>query len=153
MLAPSCEACICNVLLTRLTLSVVMEISHGISVLKHTRLSELIHWENGHPEPLNGLVNAVARLEVSRYNQGLPLYDRVCMECVDNNSYEAKSCPEVVLYSFCHMGNSRVIMTIKGQQKETRLVLRMQKSLRKFGHDTTSISRTRCRVRGLLFLI
>ena len=49
---------------------------------------------NGHPEPLNGLVNTVARFEVSRYNKGLPLYDRACMAYVDNKSYEVKSCPE-----------------------------------------------------------
>ena len=47
-----------------------------------------------HPERLNGLVNTVARFEVSRYNKGLPLYDRVCMKHVDNNSYEVKYCPE-----------------------------------------------------------
>ena len=94
MPALSCEACICNVFLTRLTLFVVTEISHGTSVLKHITLNELILWENGHPEPLNGLVNTVARLEVARYNKGLPLYDRVCMEYVDNKSYEVKSCPE-----------------------------------------------------------
>ena len=32
-----------------------------------------------HPEPLNGLLNAVARFEVSRLNQGQPLYGRVAI--------------------------------------------------------------------------
>ena len=45
MPAPSCEACICNVFVTKWTLFVVTEISHGTSVLKHTRLNELILWE------------------------------------------------------------------------------------------------------------
>ena len=45
---------------------------------------------NGHPEPLTGLVNTMARFEVSLYNKGLPLYDRVCMRYVGNNSYEVK---------------------------------------------------------------
>jgi hypothetical protein len=97
--------------------------------------------------------------EVSRYNKGLPLYDRVCMEYVDNNSYEVKAqnlsiiCGTVVSYSFSHMGNSRMIMTIKGQHQGTCLVLPMRKLLRRSGHETTSISGPRCRVRGLLLLI
>ena len=45
MPAPSCGACTHNVSLTKLTLSVVTAISHGIFVLKHTRLNELIHRE------------------------------------------------------------------------------------------------------------
>ena len=49
---------------------------------------------NLHPEPLNGLVNTVARFEVSWYNRGQPIFERVCMEYVDNNSYEVKSCLE-----------------------------------------------------------
>jgi hypothetical protein len=80
MPAPSCEACICNVLLTRLTLSVATAISHGISVLKHTRLNELMHWETVTQNLSNGLINTVARFEVPRYNKGQPLFDRVCME-------------------------------------------------------------------------
>ena len=45
MPALSCEACIRNVFLTKLTWFVVTEISHGTSVLKHTRLNKLIPWE------------------------------------------------------------------------------------------------------------
>ena len=32
---------------------------------------------NLHPEPLNGLVNTVARFEVSSFNRGQPLFDCV----------------------------------------------------------------------------
>ena len=47
-----------------------------------------------HPNPFNGLINTVARFEVARLNQGQPLYHRVCMEYIDNNSYEITECPE-----------------------------------------------------------
>ena len=94
MPAPSCEACICNVFLTRLTSFAVTEISHGTVRSKTHKAERTDSLGNGHPEPLNGLVNTVARFEVSRYNKGQPLCDRVCMEYVDNNSYEVKSCPE-----------------------------------------------------------
>ena len=47
-----------------------------------------------HLEPLNGLVNTVARFEVSRMNRGQPLFDRVCMEYIDNNAYDITACPE-----------------------------------------------------------
>ena len=40
----------------------------------------------GHPEPLNGLLNTVARFEVVRLNQNQPVYNRVAMECVDNKA-------------------------------------------------------------------
>ena len=47
-----------------------------------------------HPEPLNGLVNTVERFEVSRFNRGQPLFDRACMEYIDNNAYDITACPE-----------------------------------------------------------
>ena len=40
------------------------------------------------------MVNTVARFEVSRYNRGQPLFDRVCMEYIDNHAYDITSCPE-----------------------------------------------------------
>ena len=92
--ALSCEACICNVFLTKLTLFVVTVISHGTSVLKRTRLNELMHWEMVTQNLSMDLSTQWPVFEISRYNKGLPLYDRVCMEYVDNNSYEVKSCPE-----------------------------------------------------------
>ena len=49
---------------------------------------------NVHPEPLNGLVNTVARFEVARLNRGQSLHHRVCMEYIDNNAYEITECPE-----------------------------------------------------------
>ena len=94
MHAPSCRACTCNVSLTRLTLSVVTAISHGICVLNTHKAERTDALGNLHPEPLNGLVNTVARFEVSRYNRGQPLYERVCIEYIDNNAYEVTSCLE-----------------------------------------------------------
>ena len=47
-----------------------------------------------HPEPLNVLLNTVARFEVSRLNQGQPVYGPVAMEYVDNNAYEILENPE-----------------------------------------------------------
>ena len=44
-----------------------------------------------HPEPLNGLVNTVARFEVAWLNQGQPVFERVAMEYVHNNAYEMKA--------------------------------------------------------------
>ena len=49
---------------------------------------------NLHLEPLTGLVNTVARFEISRLNRGQPLFDRVCMEYIDNNAYGITVCPE-----------------------------------------------------------
>ena len=49
---------------------------------------------NLQPDPLNGLVNTVARFEVSRVNKGRPLFERVCMEYMDNNADEITTCPE-----------------------------------------------------------
>ena len=50
------------------------------------------------PEPLNGLLNTVARFEVPRLNQGQLVCDRVAMAYVDNNAYEIKAYPEAVDY-------------------------------------------------------
>ena len=50
----------------------------------------------GHPEPLNGLLNAVARFEVARLNRDQLVYNRVAMEYVGNNAYETKASPEAV---------------------------------------------------------
>ena len=61
-----------------------------------------------HPEPLNGLLNTVARFEVSRLNQGQPVHGRVAMDQVDNNAYAIAANPEAVDYDlwvccFIHM--------------------------------------------------
>ena len=47
-----------------------------------------------HPEPFNGLLNTVARFEVSRLNHGQPLYQRVAMEYIENNAYKILENPE-----------------------------------------------------------
>ena len=49
---------------------------------------------NVHLDPLNGLVNTVARVEVARLHRGQPLDHRVCMEYIENNSYDITECPE-----------------------------------------------------------
>ena len=49
-----------------------------------------------YPEPLNGLLNTVARFEVSRLSQWQFVYDRVAMAYVDYNSYEIQENPESV---------------------------------------------------------
>ena len=49
---------------------------------------------NVHPEPFNGLVITVARVEVSSLNRDQPLYDLVCMEHIDNNAYDIPECTE-----------------------------------------------------------
>ena len=70
-----------------------MQTKRGTSV-HLTRPRELTAKYNVHPEPLNGLVNTVARFEVSRLNRGQPLVYSVCMEYIDNNAYEITACPE-----------------------------------------------------------
>ena len=65
-----------------------------LSVLKHTRLNELIHWETATQNLSMDLSTQWPVFEVSRYKKGLPLYDLVYWEYVDKNSYEVKSCPE-----------------------------------------------------------
>ena len=47
-----------------------------------------------HPEPLNGLLNTVARFEVSRLKYGQHAFDRAAMACADNNAYETRANPE-----------------------------------------------------------
>ena len=47
-----------------------------------------------HLEPLNGLVNVVARFEVSHINRGQPAFHRVAMENMDNNAYEFLENPD-----------------------------------------------------------
>ena len=42
---------------------------------------------NSHPDLLNGLINTVARLKFHDTTKGQPLYDRVGVEYVDDNSY------------------------------------------------------------------
>ncbi len=48
---------------------------------------------NTYPEPLNGLVNAVARFEAARLNKGQPVLERACMEYIDNNACAIVECP------------------------------------------------------------
>ena len=45
-------------------------------------------------EPLNGLLNTVARFGVARLNRGQPIFDSACMEYIDNNAYDTIACPE-----------------------------------------------------------
>ena len=114
---------------------------------------------NCHPEPLIGLINTVARLKFPVFDKGQPLFDRVCMEYVDNNAYAVKSCPEsqynmwdccfIQIFSY---GKTHMIMTVKGQQRGISLVKPMRRLFKWSGRDTTWISGSRCRVRGLLFL-
>ena len=47
-----------------------------------------------HPEPLNGLLNTVARFEVSRLNQGQLIVNRVAMAYNDNNAYKVLENPD-----------------------------------------------------------
>ena len=51
-----------------------------------------------YPEPLNGLLNTVARFVVSRLNNGQLVYGRVAMAYVDNKSYEIQENPESADY-------------------------------------------------------
>ena len=62
------------------------------SDLGHTSRREQSRGET-HPEPFNGLLNIVARFEVSRLNQGQPVFHRVAMEYEENNAYEALENP------------------------------------------------------------
>ena len=57
-----------------------MEARLGASDLKRTRGNGQMQTGEAHPEPLNGLLNTVAKFEVSRLNQGQPLYHRVAVE-------------------------------------------------------------------------
>ena len=79
---------------------------------------------NVHPEPLNGLVNTVARFEVARLNRNQPLVDRVCMEHIDNNAYDITACPQshydmwdCFSFSYCSYGRQT------GDQRATERVL------------------------------
>ena len=72
---------------------------------------------NTHPEPLNGLVNAVACFEVARLNKGNLCVDRFCMEYTDNNAYDIVECPDsdddtwdCFSYSSFHMAKEKTMI-------------------------------------------
>ena len=71
-----------------------MAIKPGIFRSKKHKTERTDPTGENHPEPLNGLLNTVARFEVARLSQGQPFFERVAMEYVDNNAYEIKSNPE-----------------------------------------------------------
>ena len=95
--AESSESCAGHDWLSRLTLSAAMAIRPGISD-PGNKAERTDPTGEGHPEPLNGLLNTVARFEVARLNHDQPVYNRVAMEYVDNNAYEIKANPEAADY-------------------------------------------------------
>ena len=112
---------------------------------------------NVHSEPLNGLVNTVARFEVSRLNRDQRIYDRVCMEYIDNSAYEITACPEFnygmwdcCFHSAIFVWGSRP--TTKGQQREYSHKRRIAACSAPIGTEVRWISGVQRRARGLIFL-
>ena len=61
---------------------------------KNTSKSKQTRTHQAHPEPLNGLLNTVARFQVSRLNRGQPLFHRAATEYIDNNADDILENPD-----------------------------------------------------------
>ena len=67
---------------------------HGISYLEHISNKGQTLKVKRIQNLSTVLLNTVARFEVSRLNQGQPVFDRVAMEYIGNNAYEVLENPD-----------------------------------------------------------